>query len=323
MITNNINLNNSYKLITNEDSLHIHKIIGSIIIINYTYRYLYYILYGHMNIKTNFDIYIIFLHGLLSVSSLIFHIPKIRNINQPMIYPEYRMHSIIFALRSVFSCIIYFYNYNYKNIIVICGLTFILADIISAYYNTKNQNNKTMRNMPFDKSFTIKNQQALTLMYSYSQIGATLFMFGNINTAFSPMFAIQIAALFMTLVRKSIINTYIWHLIYSLSLWINYILLTSITPGCFILFQIIFNIHYYIIFPYKINKYIAWFFYFLFIINYKELNYEKNINNFILDKYNIEYFYFIRFFILFIYIILFYQYGILYITNNKKYLIDI
>jgi hypothetical protein len=58
-------------------------------------------------------------------------------------------------------------------------------------------------------------------MHSSAQIAATLFMLGNLETCFSPLFAIQIAAFLMTLVRKSIITANTWHILYSLSLWIN------------------------------------------------------------------------------------------------------
>ena len=311
MTQNKFNYDNIYKLITKEDGLHIHKILGGIILVNYCYRYFYYILIGNMNFTSYFDIYLLCLHGLLSTSSLIFHISGVRNPQQPMIYPEYRMHSIIFALRSICCCIIHFYNYNYKYIMLISGSTFILADIITFYYNPSDKNcknGKTMRNMPFNKEITLEEQNNITVMHSYHQIGASLYMFGNIDTAFSPMFAIQIAAFLMTLVRKGIINSYIWHLIYSLSLWLNYILYTSFSPAFFILMQLIVINHINIIFKYKINKYVAWSIYFLIIIWYKEYGYEKMINEYIIQNYNIEWYYFIHLFIITNYIIVFYKY---------------
>jgi hypothetical protein len=82
-------------------------------------------------------------------------------------------------------------------------------------------NSTTMRNMPFDNKIGDSDQRQITLMQSSQQIGATLYMLGNLETCFSPMFAIQFAALLMTLVRKSIIDSTAWHIIYNLSLWIN------------------------------------------------------------------------------------------------------
>ena len=304
---------NIYKLVTKEDSSHFHKILGGLCLLNYVYRYGFYICYGHMNFVYPIDIYFLFLHALLSVSSLIFHISNVRNPQKPMIYPEYRMHSILFSLRSISCCLVHYYSVGYKYNIIICGSTFILADIITKYYNPTGKNGKTMRNMPFDKSISIENQNIITIMHSYSQIGATIFMFGNIDSAFSPMFAIQLAAFLMTLVRKGIIDSYLWHLIYSLSLWINFLLFTSVTPGWFILFQIIFNIHYNIIFHYKINKYVAWIIHFFIITYYKELGYQDKIDFYIQEKYKTEWYYFIRFFIIASLTILFYKYRSLYI----------
>jgi hypothetical protein len=40
------------------------------------------------------------LHAGLSWSSLLFHIPAKRNKSNPMIWPEFRWHSICFACRS-------------------------------------------------------------------------------------------------------------------------------------------------------------------------------------------------------------------------------
>lgn len=299
---------NIYKLVTKEDSSHFHKILGGVVLINYIYRYGFYFIHGHMNLVYPIDIYLLFLHALLSVSSLIFHISNVRNPKQPMIYPEYRLHSILFALRSVGCCLVHYYSWGYKNIIIICASTLILADVITKYYNPNSKNGKTMRNMPFEKSIKIEEQNKITMMHSYSQIGATLFMFGNIDSAFSPMFAIQLAAFLMTLVRKGIIDAYIWHLIYSLTLWINYLLFTSFTPGFFLLLQIIFYIHYCIVFPYNVNKYVAWIFHFSFLLYYKDFGYEQIINKFIYDKYSIEWYYFIRFVIVLSYSILLYRY---------------
>jgi len=43
------------------------------------------------------------------------------------------------------------------------------------------------------------------------QVCATIFMLGNIDSAFGPLFAIQLSSFLITLVRKNIIKTNIWH----------------------------------------------------------------------------------------------------------------
>jgi len=75
--------------------------------------------------------------------------------------------------------------------------------------------------MPFDNTIGDELQRRITRMQSAQQIGATLYMLGNLDSCFSPMLAIQIAALLMTLVRKNIIDSTAWHTVYNMSLWIN------------------------------------------------------------------------------------------------------
>ena len=61
----------------------------------------------------------------------------------------------------------------------------------------------------------------LPTLHSVQQFGATMFMMGNIDSAFAPLLAIQIAAFLMTLIRKSIISELDWHRLYAISLWLN------------------------------------------------------------------------------------------------------
>jgi len=75
--------------------------------------------------------------------------------------------------------------------------------------------------MPFDNTIGDELQRRITRMQSAQQIGATLYMLGNLDSCFSPMLAIQIAAFLMTLVRKNIIDSTAWHTVYNMSLWIN------------------------------------------------------------------------------------------------------
>jgi hypothetical protein len=249
-----MNFENLHKLFTREDSTNIHKILGSISLFNYIYRFGSLFLYGNMFNDNLNALYLIGIHGLLSVSSLIFHIPRIRNKVGPMIYPEFRLHSIAFALRSVFCCFLYYYNFSKIYHIYVCFLTMIGADIITYYYKDGN----TMRNMPFDENISFEDQNKITLMHSKSQIAATIFMIGNITTAYSPLFAIQIAAFLMTLVRKNIIKSNTWHKIYTLSLWINIFSYISIDIGWIIIQMSLYYLFIEMRFNYKMNKYKAW-----------------------------------------------------------------
>ena len=304
-----------YKLVTHEDNFHIHKILGMVALGNFFYRYICYWRYGSMFLDNPQGIYTVGLHGLLSISSLLFHIPNVRNALQPMIYPEFRMHSILFAMRSVVCCFIHYHKLSYMYLILTCMSTFAFADIISWYYRGANKpHDTTMRSMPFPDHFPLHNQEQIKKMHSYFQIGATLFMLCNINTAFSPILAIQLAALLMTLVRKNIITSHMWHSIYSLTLWINYILLPTITPAQFFLIQTLFNIHYFVVFRYRINKYLAWLVQFSLAHWYLQ-HYETVINRFVLENYQESYNILIKVVVLGIYLLLFFKYRILFMKQ--------
>jgi len=244
-----------------------------------------------MYLDNNFALFLVGIHGVLSISSLIFHIPNIRNPIKPMIYPEFRLHSIIFALRSVIVCYQYYYNLSYIYPIITCYLTMISADLVSRQFNHEEKNGKTMRNMPFDNSLVpLETQKEITKMHSIMQIGATTYMLGDIQSAFSPLLAIQLAAFLMTLVRKSIISTTTWHTIYSLTLWLNIFLFQTHQIGYIIIHQVMINNYVYIFFPRRINKYIAWTINFGIFILFKEIKIEGQINELLKNQLQIMYY---------------------------------
>ena len=94
------------KLFTKEDPVHIHKTLGIVSLLHFFYRFYLLFYHGSMFLNSHLDVGMVSLHGCLSVSSLAFHIPKKRHSTLPMIYPEFRLHSILFGLRSVVCCII-------------------------------------------------------------------------------------------------------------------------------------------------------------------------------------------------------------------------
>lgn len=284
MSTFYFNLENIYKLSTPEDKTLFHKFLGGICLINFVYRYTNYIRFGTMDLNNSFSIFLIGVHGILSISSLIFHIPTKRNPSKPMIYPEFRLHSIAFALRSVICCYQYYYKLHYVYQIITCYVTMITADLITFHFNPNGKNGKTMRNMPFDNNIPLEKQVEIIHMHSLMQIGATTFMLGGIESAFSPLLAIQLAAFLMTLVRKSIINAITWHSIYSLTLWSNLLLYKNHQLDFIIIHYFMIKNYIHIFFPYKINKYIAWSINFGTLIIYREtgageyVNYLSNLN---------------------------------------------
>ena len=248
-------MNNLYKLSTKEDSFLIHKILGSICLINFLYRFSLLLTTNSMKFETPLDLYLISIHGVLSVSSLIFRISSSRNEKQPIIYPELRLHSIIFALRSIICCFLIYFNFPIIYRIIVCYLTMISADIITLY----TKKGTTIRNMPYSEFMNENDRKDIIYHYSRSQVGATMFMLGNINSCFSPLLAIQIAAFLMTLVKKNIIKGHYFHLVYTLCLWMNAFVFLSLSPGWIIPHSIGCNIFAYLRFKNSINKYLSWF----------------------------------------------------------------
>ena len=251
-----MNPGNLYKLSTREDPWHLHKSLGLFCFLHFAYRYTLLASTGSMQLQTPFGLAAILLHGVLSLSSLIFHIPKDRNPVAPMIYPEFRLHSIVFTLRSVLCCLTYALGLPEEVRIGLCFLTMIAADAVTARFRSET-NGKTISNMPFDSS--LQGTEALAHMYSRLQIGATLFMLGGIDGAFAPLLAIQLAAFFMTLVRKGILTSTAWHVGYTMTLWINVLLyIRSFSAPFLVIHLALYNVYTMVLFPLRTSKYINW-----------------------------------------------------------------
>lgn len=131
---------NVTKLFTKEDGrfAHVHKIIGCTALAHYIYRYYLLVTTGSMKFDNSFfTLGCIFLHMLLSASSFIFRIPNRRMSTAPMIYPEFRLHSIIFAYRSLIIMLLMWGASRYDIVLplyfrgAVILLTMVLADCVT------------------------------------------------------------------------------------------------------------------------------------------------------------------------------------------------
>lgn len=272
-----MNVHNLHKLRTKEDPSHIHKTLGFVCLFNFIYRFYLLFVSGTMNLNNLGGVGMVLVHGLLSGSSMIFHIPSSRNRAAPMIYPEFRLHSIIFAMRSVACFLLTYYKFHLFYKFAACYLTMLLADG-ATYYIVKNPNffaslksvesGTTMRDMPFDSRISEEEQKQISLAQSANQIGATLYMFGNLDSCFSPLLAIQLAAFLMTLVRKSIITSNMWHISYNVSLWAGIFVFNSFPPS--FIFEMITSFYIFKTWRFGMrgNKYIGWSMVFAFMYFY-------------------------------------------------------
>lgn len=134
---------NTVKLLTHEEShlFHIHKILGIMVLSHYAYRTYLLLTTGSMQFDSSFFTpYCIVLHMLLSVSSFIFKISQTRIQSAPMIYPEFRLHSILFAYRSLIVMLMMWYAKRYNLVFplyfrgAVVLVTMVLADLVTNHY---------------------------------------------------------------------------------------------------------------------------------------------------------------------------------------------
>lgn len=223
-------LENTRRLLTKEDSFHFHKTLGLICLLHYIYRFTEW--YGYRGIylgdTPELVLATIALHMALSASSFIFRIPQNRVKAAPMIWPEFRAHSVLFAWRSLLTMAIMVSVQGpiaeVARIAIAMG-TLIAADVASNHYKRlDNKLGTTMRGMPPPAGVSQTFMAWLNFYYSFSQVLATLTILyvPDLGSVFWLLLPIQLAAFLMTLVRKSIITAAGWHWWYAVSLLVNY-----------------------------------------------------------------------------------------------------
>jgi hypothetical protein len=227
-----INHRNLFKLVTHEDVFNVHKTLGVVCLSHFLVRMACLCIYGNMLFTREWtDVLLLLFHLFLSLSSLIFVIPKNRNKAFIVIWPEFRMHSILFASRSI-ACIFLDLLVSDKNIVrmgtmLIVVTTMALADVVSDHHQHLVGGRTTMRGMSWPDRFPWNEplyQKAHNLFYSFSQIGATLLMVdGTLDEKFMVLLPIQIAPFLSTLVKKGIVQNSHWHIVYTLSLLLPYL----------------------------------------------------------------------------------------------------
>jgi hypothetical protein len=246
-------------LITHHDGKygHVHKTLGIVSLGHFIRRFGEFALYQAMTFDRTAWIFIA-IHAFLSWSSLIFYLTSFRSAAAPMIWPEFRAHSILFASRSLtaMSLTLSGFSTPLTRCINVIG-TIALADLATKYYQATNT---TMRDMPFPDWVSKRARDRLNLYYSVSQVLATagLLFSPSMERAFFILFPIQIAAFLMTLVRKRMLSPLGWHVLYAVSLGLNYIhgaFAQDSLPAMFYIASLVFCI---LRFRFRVNKYMLW-----------------------------------------------------------------
>jgi hypothetical protein len=231
------------KLFTKEDPIGIHKFLGIFVLLHFVFRYTQ-MFFGDPSAGLGTRLgkgpgilaaLCLIPHGLLSMSSLIFHtVPRERVVGKPMIWQEYRVHNIAFGLRSVITGLLaWFTIYNgntpsWRRLAVIGSCVTALAANIVADEGTRrlrvDNAESTTATMPYWEGCSVDTQRRFKTFYAYCQFLATgaCITVGNPAWPLAVLLAIQMASLLMTLVRKGLLSAKGYHIGYTITLALPY-----------------------------------------------------------------------------------------------------
>lgn len=214
-----------HRLFTHEDRhiMHMHKTLGVLVLSHIFYRMNLIIKLGDSGLSTSpWTPYWMVIHTFLHVSSFQFRLPSKRNRTYNIIWPEFRLHSMIFAYRSIISVLLMwmggYWNHALRGPLVLG--TMVAADAVSKWH----AQDTTMRANPYPTGTSQEFILWHNRFYSVSQFGATMgIMFRGVDSAFLALLPIQTAPFLMTLVKKGILNQAEWHILYTVALLTNWI----------------------------------------------------------------------------------------------------
>ncbi|KAG7354151.1 cytochrome b5-like heme/steroid binding domain containing protein [Nitzschia inconspicua] len=228
------------KLFTMEDPVGIHKYLGIFCLLNFLGRFAQ-MYFGDPAAGLGrrghpwFSMACLLPHALLSVSSLIFHtVPKERVVGKPMIWQEFRVHNIVFGVRSVLTAFIASMSIKLGNTPTVRTLAILASGgcVLLANWGADKATEKfrfvevesTTATMPYWEGCSMETQKKFKAFYAYCQFMATLACLacGNPAWPLSVLIAIQLASLLMTLVRKGLLSARGYHYGYTASLVMPY-----------------------------------------------------------------------------------------------------
>jgi len=242
------------KFFTREDRFQIHKVLGVYVLLHYIYRH-FRVFAGHPT--AGFDgswasFLTVVPHALLSSSSFIFHVPRERVADRPMIWQEFRGHNVTFALRSALSFFLMWFAAHAQAVgagarvvqalqgLAVCGsaaaavASMRIADAITRNLRADSRESTTAT-MPYWEGCSEQTQRYFKAFYTYAQVMATAGCLAALNPCwpFVIMFPIQLASLLMTCVRKGALSTKGYHLIYAGSLAVPFFVGMASAPRLF------------------------------------------------------------------------------------------
>ena len=212
---------NISRLMTKQDSSNIHKTLGLLSVCSFIYRYgVVYLSQGNLGFDGSFfDRVTMLTHLVLSSSSIIFHVPKKRLPDKPLvIYEEYRMHAMIFTFRCffVFLLAVLFPSRPWYVAPAVVGIHHHGADLVTEVYGSPGN---TAVRATSERLQTSNFYKKMSLVYSFYQfLAIASHLVVNERSAdlgYNALIAIQSSAFLMTLYRKKIITGKTHMLVYS------------------------------------------------------------------------------------------------------------
>lgn len=220
-------------LLSHHDPIHIHAILGALALFHFGVRLVSMLIPGS-SVSTLAPVAAIgrtpawlwvTLHGLLSWSSLLLPVPAKRRTYSPQIWPEFRLHSILFASRHVVCTLLSFFDLWPKQMILgvcarvgmVCSVN-ALASLITKRLGSSDS--RTTNSMAYPDDTDQLAVASMKRFYASAQLFATLLAVNGQYPllVFFPLLGIQGAAFLMTLVRKGKIGTRTYHRLYTATL---------------------------------------------------------------------------------------------------------
>jgi len=232
------------KLFTHHDRFHIHAAFGALALLHFLWRFIQLLRFGTSfpdHEPRWFQTAGVLIHFILPLLSFQFSLPQKRNMKKPMIWPEGRLHSLIFATRHVVATlcalwgILPNFSINSQQLEaysadcyvalateIIAKQALVLATCRAAQFATDKYGcakDRTTNAMPYPENVDAETQTIIKTGYANKQFIATSYcLLGDPTAAFWPLIAIQGAALLLTLVRKGFVSATTYHRGYALQL---------------------------------------------------------------------------------------------------------
>jgi hypothetical protein len=197
------------KLITKEDVFHHHKVLGVLVLLVMLIRFAMLGQESDMGFLSHpqFTLPTILLHFLLNLSSFQFRIPERRIKDGGRIWPEYRLHAAVFAIRSMVTILLYHVermyhlapNYNYNYLIVVGGM---LAADMASYSVSRKHRSRSIRDLDA--------HPAVKFFFSFMQFNANAGMLYGLRRCTLPylgIFVVQTTPFVATLRRKQVFTS--------------------------------------------------------------------------------------------------------------------